>query len=264
MFISPSWSWMINDDHSIGVALNVAVARLKLRGAGLFANSFVSAHPGHVTDRSYDYEPGIGVQIGWLGHFSEYFSAGVNYKTTTWMHRFRRYKGFFAHRAQLDLPAHVSAGIALHPCRELVLSVDGMYVFWEDSDALRHGVHRSTKFGSHHGPGFGWENRVVIKAGAAVDLGPHLTLRAGYNYGSTPIHHDETYLNVLTLDTMRHHITSGLTWFWDDNELTAFYIHGFSHKITGKHNSIPALLGSGEANIRNHMDSVGISYGHMF
>lgn len=261
MMASPSWSWLINDDHSIGIALNVALGRVKAKGVQNI--EAFSAHPGHVSNRGYDYRWGVGARIGWIGHFGEYVSIGLTYQTTTWMSRFHDYKGLLAHRAEMNLPANAGAGIAICPVSELVLSADVLYVFWDDSDAMSNGGHRSSPFGRRNGSGFGWDNSWVVKFGMAYDVNEHLTLRVGYNHGECPIESEQAFLNALTLATIEDHITAGATVCWEENEITFFYTHGFEKEIHG-HGSVPTKFGAGNANIEAHSDSVGLSYGYQY
>jgi long-chain fatty acid transport protein len=53
-----------------------------------------------------------------------------------------------------------------------------------------------------------WSNQRVFAIGAAIDLSPAVTLRAGYNYGRSPVPLDN--LNPLLAAIGERHFTAGL------------------------------------------------------
>jgi long-chain fatty acid transport protein len=84
MFIVPTFAYKVNEQHSLGIGLNIVAQGFKafgldafastypnvpaffgpLAGAGIFSNS-----PGSVTDNGTDWAWGWGVRVGWNFHF---------------------------------------------------------------------------------------------------------------------------------------------------------------------------------------------------
>ena len=62
---------------------------------------------------------------------------------------------------------------------------------------------------------FLWEDQWVYALGAEYKATEPLTLRAGYNYGASPV--PDATLNPLFPATTRHHITVGAGYAWDGN-----------------------------------------------
>jgi long-chain fatty acid transport protein len=98
----------------------------------------------------------------------------------------------------------------------------------------------------------------VYKIGVEYQLNPSLTLRAGWNHGKAPIPDEETLFNILAPATVEDHLTLGATWVLDnDMEVTVAYMHAFENTIKGD-DSIPMMLGGGEADITMYQDSLGV------
>ncbi|MNV78964.1 Outer membrane protein transport protein (OMPP1/FadL/TodX) [compost metagenome] len=107
---------------------------------------------------------------------------------------------------------------------------------WGDVKSLANpGVGSATGApGSSNGPGFGWQNQTVWRAGAAYDVLPELTLRAGYNHGSKLIDSQDTYLGLLAPSANRRHATAGATYrLSKDHELSVAYARSFKEKVKG-------------------------------
>jgi long-subunit fatty acid transport protein len=72
---------------------------------------------------------------------------------------------------------------------------------------------------------FDWKDQWVTNVGAEYAVNPALTVRAGYNYGESPVP-DET-LNPLFPATTLQHATAGLTWLVKRHTLNLAVEHAF-------------------------------------
>jgi len=64
--------------------------------------------------------------------------------------------------------------------------------------------------------------------------------------------------NILAPATVEDHLTLGASWRFDSGmEVSATYMHAFEKEIDGP-GSIPAF-GGGDADIKMHQDSLGVS-----
>lgn len=258
--LAPSWSWAVNDCHSIGIALNVTYGRLRLGGLQTLATDQLSRFPSDLTNRGSETEWGIGAHVGWLGHFMDIFSVGFHYQTRTWMSSYNKYRGFFPKNGQLDLPAILGGGIAMHLCPPLVLSLDLDYIFWRDIPGWGNKTRTDNLYGSQDGPGLGWDDTLNLRIGAAYDIWRCLTLRVGYSFNQSPIDSNDVNINFLTLATIEHHFTVGASYSWGWNELSFAYIHGISSHRSGI--LTPNFPGRGK--IGSDQNQVSLSYGRIF
>lgn len=263
LFVTPSWSWRINQIHAVGVAVNVAVSWVQLQGMEILVLN--SIFPNDFTDRGTDFEEGVSVRFGWLGCFCGCFKLGATFQTKTWTSRFKKYQGFFVNAGEADLAPEAGLGFAWNLCECLTIAGDFIYRVWTSPKEFDYNARESgvilAGFGTGTGPGFGWNDTPVVKLGIAWQALPCLALRAGYNFGENPIAPTETYLNRLTLVTPEHHVTLGATWVWCKcNELSVYYYHGFERVVKGR----DSTSGLDEVNISNSQNSAGISYGRRF
>ena len=123
-----------------------------------------------------------------------------------------------------------------HPAGFFVLvSGDVERIQWTQVPMLRNDLFSTLRFGVAGGKGFGWNDQTVWKLGASWDLTNEITLRAGYNYGRTPIKSANNLINQLTLVTPQQHISGGLTWYLDSycSELNLEIHHAFAHTLRG-------------------------------
>lgn len=256
LYFTPSWSWQINGVHSIGIALNVCAARLKVEGLEFIASTIDSSN---ATNRGWNYEEGVSIRFGWIAQLSPEWRIGATVQSKTWMGKFKHYKGLLPTNGDFDLPSQIGVGAAWQAMPELVfcgeivrVNYRGIEVFDQTND--------ERPFGSTNGAGFGWTGQTIYKFGVAWDVWKKLTLRAGYNYATNPIRSGETWLNQLTQAVIAQHVTIGGSWAWDRNEISIVYLNGIRRDIGGR-NSL--TLGR-EIDLRNVQNTVGLSFGRTF
>lgn len=258
----PCWSWRINPCHSVGFSFPIVLASFERKGEFPFV-PIGSLFPNDRTNKGIDLGAGVALQVGWLGQLSQRLAVGATYRTRTWMSRFEKYQGFFPEQGDADLPPMVGVGAAwrLTPCCLIAAEVD--HYFWQQVRWLGNALLQGGAFGSDEGPGFGWSDQTVAKVG--VEWAPLrcLALRMGYNYGKQPIAPTETLLNLLTLATVEHHLTAGLSWRICRYEVSAFYSYGFRNQVDGR-NSLAVAGSSLEVDLANREQAGGISIGNRF
>lgn len=267
LFIAPTATWKINDNHALGVAVNLAYQRFEAKGLQGFDNPGFSTSPGNVTNNGHDSSYGAGLHFGWIGKVSDRVTLGAHYQTRTWMTAFDDYKGLFAEQGDFDVPSRYGVGIALNASPEFTIAFDVERINYSDTDSVgrRSLPNLPNRLGSDNGPGFGWQDITVYKLGASYAVNDKLTVRAGYNHGGQPIRGSDTFFNILAPGVIEDHLTLGATWVLPNGgELSIAYMHAFEEKVNGS-NSIPAVpLGGGEADLKMYQDSLGIAYGWKF
>lgn len=264
--VVPSWSWRINCAHSIGVSIPIALIWFRHRGLNI-GISLSSVYPDDVTNRGSELEAGAAIQVGWLGHITHSLAVGATVRSRTWMARFVKYQGLLPNNGEVDLPPMGGVGVTWHFCPRWIASAEIVHYLWQKVDWLGNNSRQAGafwgQFGTAEGTGFGWSDQTVVKVGVVWDLLPCLALRAGYNYGREPIAPTETSLNQLTLATVEHHLTAGLSWELCCYEISLFYAYGFSKRVDG-HDSVGLLSPALEVNIRNRQQAAGVAVGRLF
>ncbi|OJZ09882.1 MAG: hypothetical protein BGP20_00480 [Thiobacillus sp. 63-78] len=253
--------YKINQNHAVGVALDLAVQRFRMYGLKSFVDfsaNFkkpITADPDHLTDQGYDYSYGAGLKLGWLGNFvDDKLSVGLSYTTRTYMTKFDKYRGLFAEQGDFDIPANYGMGLSFKPRKNLVFALDVSRIEWSSIAALGNrgpasspaspvpypgptqinaingipsmapgGAIYST--GNDQGMGFGWKDQTIYKFGVNWGMNERLQVRAGYNYGKSPILDDQLTFNTLFPVTTDKHYTLGFTYkATDELEITGTYM----------------------------------------
>jgi len=251
--------YKINENHAVGAALDLAVQRFRMYGLESFTtfsstfNVPISSDTENMTNKGFDYSYGAGLKLGWLGNFMDgKLSTGVSYTSRTYMTKFDKYRGLLAEQGDFDIPANYGVGIAYKPRKNLVFAADINKIEWSSIAALgNRGPETSIKpypgpakknaiygimstapgnekyaTGNDEGMGFGWKDQIVYKVGVNWGINERLQLRAGYNYGSTPIDDDQLTFNTLLPVTTEKHYTVGFTYkATDELEITGTYMH---------------------------------------
>lgn len=247
--------YKVNDDHAIGAALVLAETRFRAYGLEAFLHfdefniAPITSDPDHLTGQGFDYSYGAGVKLGWQGEFlDDKLTVGLVYSSRTYMTKFDKYRGLFAEQGDFDIPENYGVGIAFKPVKNLIIAADVVRINYNDiasignrgpgTSPLPYGVDpnpqrgipsfddTSKELGNEDGMGFGWENQTVYKLGVQYGVNNRLLLRAGYNYGASPISNDQLTFNVLAPATVERHYSVGFTYRANENlEVTGTYMY---------------------------------------
>lgn len=269
VFIAPSVAYKVNDQNTLGVALNIAHQRFAAKGVGLF--SAFSSAPGQVSNQGTDTTTGAGVHIGWLGQITPELTLGASWSSKI-NGRFDKYRGLFANQGEFDIPENYGVGLTYAASSRTRLAAEVQQIRYSRVAAV--GNSASSLFagqplGSTNGPGFGWRDVTVLKLGVEHQLNSALTLRGGISHNTQPVPSGETFFNVLAPGVIQNHLSVGVTWTQPGGgELSAFWAHGFGRRVQGA-NSIPpgvppAGFGGGNANVSLRENMIGVSYGWKF
>lgn len=206
----------------IGIAPTLAVQRFEAKGLAGFDNPLLSAHPGSVTNRGYDYSVGGGLRAGAEFNIQDWLRLGVAGQTPMFMSRFSKYNGLFAENGSFDIPASVSAGIAADVTPDITMMFDYQHIFYSGVKAVANSSTKAAQLGSSNGPGFGWHDVDVFKVGAEWRATDKWTFRAGYAYSGNPISSSDVTLNILAPGVVQHHITGGASYKFSSNDTLEF------------------------------------------
>ncbi len=253
VFIAPTITYKITENHAIGIEPIFAGQRFKAHGLEGFG----------IADRGYDYSYGGGVRIGYTGKLTDWLTVGLTYQSPIFTTRFKDYANLFAEQGSFDIPQNFAVGIAVKPVKQVTIALDVERILYSEIKSIGNQLTPETYgngLGSDNGPGFGWRDVTAIKTGIAYDVTETLTLRLGYNYSTQPIPDNQTYFNILAPGVVQHHVTAGITWrFLDNFELSAFYAHAFEQTVIGSGN-----FGGANANLKMSQDTFGLALGWIF
>lgn len=281
-----SAAYKLDEQNSIGASLNLATQRFKANGLGKFAQFGITSDPAHLTNQGYDYSYGAGIRLGWLGKYmDDRLSLGATWSSRTYMTNFDKYRGLFAEQGDFDIPENYGIGIAFKPVQNFTAAFDVMRIKYSDVASVGNagpgeydgtGVDEGVLMGSiavfpngtsthpqalgmNNGMGFGWKDMTIYKLGLIYDPTDRLVLRAGYNYGRTPIRNDQLVFSALAPATVERHYSIGFT-YQMKSEL--------DWEISGTYMYVPNKMqsGCGQAvvdcvSFKMHQNILGIGFG---
>lgn len=254
LFIVPTYAIKLNENHSVGIGLNLAVQAFEAKGLTGFDNAMMSSSPGNVTNNGHDYSYGAGLRIGWQGKVSDTVTLGATYQSRTYMTEYDDYAGLFAEQGDFDIPENFAIGIAVAATPKLNIAFDVMRINYSEVNSIGN-PNIPAQLGTDNGPGFGWENQTIYKLGFDYAYSQDLTLRAGFNHADSPIPGSQTTFNVLAPGVVEDHLTLGATWtMTNGNELTFSYMHAFENTENGD------MTPTGAYDLKMYQDAIGVAY----
>jgi long-chain fatty acid transport protein len=230
---------------SVGISPVVAIQRFKIWGISPF--KAVSSDPAHMTDNGYDWSYGGGVRAGLEWKVTNAIRIGVSGSSPMWMTKFDKYAGLFAHQGSFDIPANITAGIAVDLMPTFTVMFDYKHIFYGSIDSIANpsfmpgaapgGTPKCVPqfcFGANQGAGFGWHDVDIFKIGAEWRASPMWTYRIGYAHNTNPIKSPDVTLNILAPGVVTDHITGGFAYKANANstfEFATAYVP--SHSVSG-------------------------------
>jgi long-chain fatty acid transport protein len=259
VFISPTLAYKAGAHNSFGIAANIAIQLFA--DEGLQNVEALSGDPTHVTNNGNSYGTGGGVRVGWLGELNKAVSVGATYQSRTYVSKFSKYSGLFAEHGGFDVPANFAGGASVKLGSKATLLFDEERILFGSVKSIANPLGSLSPLGSDSGPGFGWHDINVSKAGLDYDVNSSLTLRGGYNHGGVPFDSSQTFFNLLAPAVTKDHLHAGATVALSNGKEISFaYIHAFNNTINGV-NSIPPAWGGGNANLSMYQNSFQIAFG---
>ena len=269
IFITPTVAYKIANGHSIGISAVGVVQGFQAKGIAPFAAA--SADPANFTNRGTSWSFGAGVRVGWLGHLTDRLSAGAFYQSKVWTSNFDKYAGLFADQGGFNVPASWGGGIAYRLTDRLDFAADVKRIEYSGVGSVGNPLaplFSGVPFGATDGPGFGWRDITVYKAGLAYEASEALTLRAGYGRSGQPIPRSQTFLNTLAPGIVQDHFTLGATWTTASGmEVTTHVLYAPKNTVLGQGSIPPGMppgFGGGEVDLSMGEFAGGLSFGFKF
>lgn len=274
LLVPISAAYKINENHAVGASLVLAETRFRAYGLQAFQAFPILTDPNRLTNKGFDYSYGAGIRLGWLGDFiDDKLTVGLTYASRTWMTKFDKYSSLFAEQGDFDIPENYGIGIAFKPAKNLVVAADVVQINYNDIASIGNrgpgyslavgGPHipaltdDSTDLGNDNGMGFGWNNQTVYKFGVQYGVNNRLQVRAGFNYGKSPIPDDQVTFNTLAPATVEKHYSIGFTYRANDNlEVSGTYMYAASNLQTACNQNIVDC-----AQIDMHQNVFGLTLG---
>ena len=255
LFIAPTLSMKLNENHSVGVSVKLAYQTFEMFGIQNMCAG-ASSNPTKCSNNGHDGSFGYGLGLGWTGKITPTLTMGATYQSKTYMDEFDDYEGLFAEQGDFDILENYGVGLAWQATPQLLIAFDYQRILYEGVKSLSNTGTQGGPLGADNGAGFGWEDINVYKLGVAYMVNKELTLRAGYVHNDEPYGGSETFFNMLAPGVVQDHVTLGATWTLSGGgELSVAYMHAFENTVKGSGNGIDNTM---------YQDSIGVAYGKKF
>ncbi|ADC89827.1 membrane protein involved in aromatic hydrocarbon degradation [Thermocrinis albus DSM 14484] len=240
MRVIPALAYKVNDAVAIAAGVDLAYGSLDM-GAKMCDQSKPPNCWNAGGGQSQTY--GIGFQLGLAYNMGDFLFAGITYQSPISMTYKRvfdsnndgRFEDF-----KLTQPQELAFGVGIKPMQNLKVGMDVRWINWKNADGYKH---------------FQWKDQWVIAIGGEYRPIPKLALRAGYNYGKSPIRggakdssnfknnipnfdspfsdFNIAYFNLVGFPAItEHHITLGLGYeFTKTFSVDLAYKHAFNKKV---------------------------------
>jgi long-chain fatty acid transport protein len=201
--IAPGFGYKINDQWTVGAALNIDYQSLALYNAQ------------YALPQNQTY--GYGFSLGAIMHVNDRVQIGLSWISQQHMNRFEwntagapTSSGKI--EAKMDAPMQYAIGVAFRPGSGWLIEADVKQIKFSDVlDTLyfdRPAGYTGTVPASVR---FGWSDQTVFALGVQKELSPATTVRFGYNYGESPIGPEDVDNNIGSLAVVEHHLALGVT-----------------------------------------------------
>lgn len=191
--VAPGLAYRVSDKLSVGAALNIDRQGVMLKNP-MFRLPM---------DRVYGY----GGSLGAIYRHSDQVQFGLAYTSRQHMESFDWNTAAGRYRAKIEVPAFLNAGIAWSPTDDLLLEFDIKRIWFSETfDRLN--LETPTGDMSFQ---LGWDDQIVYALGAEKQMNNKLMLRAGVNYGRSPIGEADVDANIASMAIAEMHFSIGLT-----------------------------------------------------
>lgn len=218
--IAPGFGYRVNDKLALGAALNIDYQSLAL------------ATPLFQLPQNQVY--GFGATFGLTYKPNPLFTIGAAYTTKQEMDEFKWNTTAGTYGMTLDAPPIFSVGLAFKPMPGLLIEADIKHIAFSD-------VLDKVAFKTPAGMGqmnFGWSDQTVFAIGVQKQVNPKTTVRAGFNYGESPIGPEDVDSNIGSLAVTEAHLTLGLTRQLGQRLFGSLsYAHAFHNEVTSNSGS---------------------------
>ncbi|MEJ7622089.1 MAG: outer membrane protein transport protein [Aquificaceae bacterium] len=264
MRVIPALSYKVNDAVYVSGTLHLAYGSLDMGAIMCDLTGTTCWNAGGGQSQTY----GMGFQLGLAYNMGDFVYAGITYQSPvsmTYKRVFDSDGDFIFEDLKLTQPQELAFGIGVKPMNNLKVGMDIRWINWKNAKGYKH---------------FQWKDQWVIALGGEYKPTEKLALRAGYNYGKSPIRGGAknpmnanripnfsapfsdlqiAYFNLVGFPAItEHHITLGLGYeFTKTFGIDLAYKHAFNKKVKATDPSGAFLV---EAQNAQNAISIGLNW----
>ena len=219
--IAPGFAYKVSDKLSVGAALQIGYQSLAM---------YNGMYPGGPLALPQTQVYGAGMNAGLIYKVSEAVQLGASWTSKTNMDEFKWNTNNGTYRMTMDMPQIFALGVAFRPMPGLLVEADVKRIGFSD---VMDRVAFQTPTNPNDSMNFGWSDQTVYAIGVQKEINDKTTVRAGFNYGKSPIGAEDVNSNIGSLAITEKHLSLGATRkFSDKVSASLSYAHAFKNEIT--------------------------------
>ncbi len=276
--MAPTLAWKVNDKMTLGASLNIGYMQLGFKQGFTDAASgqpFVgnpqNGHPPAYVDMSQSANAfGFGATIGMMYKINNMVTVGASYRSKQ---KFQDLKYNLSagqitvyqpgmgvmrmpagrYTAKMDIPQQLSAGVTVRPMSGLSISGDVKWINWANT---MNDFIITTPSGMKMNLAPGWKNQMVYALAANYQVTPKLAVRAGFNYGKSPVRSETVANNLIFPAVVEQHYTAGMTYDLNNHwNIGAAYMYAPKKTFTA-----PATAGGSSVDLKEQAFVFNLGY----
>ncbi len=226
--MAPSLAWQVSAKMSLGASINIDFQQVAFQQR-MLADSNADGQ-GDMVLNNFNLGRGasafgFGLSFGILYDINEIVTLGATYKSKQFFTDLEYQLAYGdinfsaplpagTYNLDLDFPQQAALGIAIHAAKSFTVAADVKWINWSDTmDTLA--VKGPEGIQVPMDPG--WDDQVVFAIGLAYRVNDRLNLRAGFNYGASPIDETSAANNLILPAIVETHYTVGADYKLDDH-----------------------------------------------
>lgn len=242
--IAPGFGYKVSDKLSVGAALNIDYQSLAMYN-GMVGAAGLSLPQNQVY--------GYGMTAGLIYHVNDKVQIGASWVSKQNMGEFKWNTNNGEYRMTMDGPQQFALGVAFKPSPGLLVEADVKRIQFSEVLGSVPLIHAA----GTPGPtslDFGWDDQTVYAIGVQKEIDPKTTLRAGFNYGKSPIGAEDVKSNIGSLAVTEKHLSLGVTRQLSEK------VSGSLSYVRAFHNDVTSTDGTTKIELEQNIVNVQISY----
>jgi long-chain fatty acid transport protein len=219
--VAPAVAYKVNDQLSVGLAVNLMYAQMEYEAGG---------GPKHSTASSFGYGASVGVTY----KPAPIVTLAAAYETPSTFQDFEFTIAGQKQALEFNQPQVATIGGAVRPVEGLLVALDGQWINWSATNGKDQPKFSKNPLGE---PAWNmnWSDQMVVKVGAEYQFQAlkELKVRAGYNYGKAPLDKNRAFENIAFPAIAQNHFTVGAGYDIGKFAVNAAFMYSPESKLSG-------------------------------
>jgi len=238
--VAPGFAYRINDQLAFGATVNLNYQSLALSNAA------------YTLPQNQVF--GCGVSAGLVWKLNSQLQMGAAWSSKQKMDEFKWNTATGKVSMRMDGPQSLALGLGWRPSPGLLIEGDVKKI-WFNSVLDSVAVTRPAASPVPATMNFGWSNQTVYALGVQKDIGDKMQVRAGFNYGKSPIGQEDVNSNIGSLAVVEKHLALGLSRKFSDRMTGSIsYVHAFKNSLTSNVGAANTI------ELKQHLVNMQVSY----